>query len=428
MILTGISINQTALDWNGNLERILESLTYLKNNVNNNEPNIVLYPELVLSGYGCEDGFLLSSSKYKSWQSLQKILEFSKKIKNSLIALGTPFYYKGRIFNTMAIIYNGSLLAIIPKSYLAGEGIHYEQRWFTAYKKKWKKIKYIAENKEYEFYFGQGIIEFLNIRILVEICEDSWVNHRPSLYFDDIDIILNPSASHFASGKYKIRKDIAISTSFYHHCYYFSVNLLGNEAGKAIYDGSKLLAKNGNLLYENKRFSFKDILIRTFNLDFKDLKNKRKRIYSYRNDHKKNFNKFNKDILYIPILEKEIKPYFEDKHEKEKIYYSFLIDYSHIQELKPIQSNNQNEFLEFLDVERLGLFDYLRKTNSKGYTISLSGGADSSLCAILVYQMIRKGIIELGLENFIKKINIIRRAFKNIKSKFYRRTNSIFFI
>lgn len=411
MILTGISINQTPLDWDGNTKRIIESLNYyIETEIYKQyDEHILLFPELALSGYGCEDGFLFSDTKKKSFEKLLDIIKFSNKISKALILLGTPFYYRGSIFNCISVIHSGKLLAMIPKSFLAGEGIHYEQRWFTFYDKKFTKIEHKFNNQIYEFLFGKGIVEFNSIRIGIEICEDAWVNKRPALkyYYDqDLDLLLNPAASHFGFGKFKRRKNIAVSSSYNFYCYYFSVNLLGNEAGKAIYDGSFLFSKCGNLLYAEQTFSFFDILIRSFLLDFSDLKNKRDRIYSRRKDRKL---KFEETILKIESKKEIKKPVFDFQSNQNLIQseYSNFIHYQFIESYSEIKDkdSNQNEFKEFLEVERLGLFDYLRKTKSSGYTISLSGGADSSICAILVYQMIRKGIKELGLNSFIKKLN-----------------------
>ncbi|MFN3604492.1 MAG: NAD(+) synthase [Leptonema sp. (in: bacteria)] len=410
MIITGISLNQTPLDWEENKNRILESLEYYSktDNYTTNQSHIVVFPELALSGYGCEDGFLFSDTKEKSFTTLLEIIKFSNQITKALIFLGLPFYYRGSIFNCMAIIHSGTIVGMIPKSFLAGEGLHYEPRWFTSYHKKFSEIAYNFKDKIYKFYFGKGIIEWNGIRIGVEICEDSWVNKRPAnqFYDLDIDLLLNPAASHFGFGKWNLRKNIAISSSLYFHCYYFSVNLLGNESGKAIYDGGFLLSKQGTLLYEEQSFSFCDVLIRSFCLDLSDLKNKRDRIYSRRKDRKLNLNKF---ILQVESKKEIKKPIFSVETPNSPMQeYKNIIDYISIMSLPDFEENDSNPkriFIEFLEVERLGLFDYLRKTKSKGYTISLSGGVDSSVSAILVHQMIRKGIQELGLQNFIKKIN-----------------------
>lgn len=410
MILTGISVNQTPLDWEENKNRIIESLTYYSKTkiYENYKHHLILFPELSLSGYGCEDGFLFSDTKKKSFLSLLEIVKFSNKIPKATLFLGLPFYYRGSMFNAMAVIYSGHLLAIIPKTYLAGEGLHYEPRWFTPYQKNFSEIEYNFENQIYKFFFGKGVIEWNSIRIGIEICEDAWVNKRPTLkYYNlDIDILLNPAASHFALEKWNIRRQIAISSSLNFHCYFFSVNLLGNEAGKAIYDGSFLLSKEGNLLFQEQSFSFYDILIRSFRLNFTELRNKRDRVYSRRKERKLHLNEF---ILKIESKKEMKKPIFYLESESQNLaQFKACIHYQHIETLSNLENHQKDntQFIEFLEVERLGLFDYLRKTHSKGYTISLSGGADSSTVAILVYQMIRKGIYELGFNSFLRKINL----------------------
>ncbi len=408
MILTGISVNQIPLDWDGNTQRIIESLKHFgqTETYKSNSEHIIIFPELALSGYGCEDGFLFSNSKKKSWKKLKEIIKFSQHLKKSLILMGFPFYYQGNIYNSTAVIHNGQLKAVIPKSYLAGEGIHYEQRWFTPYKESWKLIQYTDfQNETFEFLFGQGVIKFQQIRLVIEICEDAWINHRPVLlhYSYDIDLILNPAASHAALGKYQIRKNIAKSSSQYYFCYYFSVNLLGNESGKSIYDGGMFLAKNGNILRETVRYSYYDAVIQSFPIYFSELRNQRDRIFSRRYD--KQFDS-NSIILNINLEKTTKKPIFEitSSPENEKLKNIIYFNYNPIEQREEKQLN---DFLEFLDITRLGLFDYLRKTYNKGYTISLSGGADSSLCAILVYEMLYRGVKELGISNFIKKMKYI---------------------
>ncbi len=410
MILTGISINQTPLDWIENKNRILEALDFYSQTktYENHQYHLILFPELSLSGYGCEDGFLFSDTKKQSFLRLLEIVKFSNKIPKALIFLGLPFYYRGSIFNSMAIVYSGNLLAIIPKTYLAGEELHYEPRWFTPYKKNFSEIEYDFENQTYRFLFGKGIIECNSIRIGIEICEDAWVNQRPGLnYYNlDLDILLNPSASHFGFGKWNTRKQIAIFSSLYYHSYFFSVNLLGNEAGKAIYDGGFLFSKNGNLLYEEQSFSFHDILIRSFELEFSELRNHRDKIYSRRKERKLNLDTF---ILKIELKKELKKPLFQIEIQEKKAHeFKNCIQYQHIEPFfyGENDSKENSHLIEFLEVERIGLFDYLRKTHSKGYTISLSGGADSSTVAILVYQMIRKGIYELGIKNFLRKLSL----------------------
>ena len=91
-----------------------------------------------------------------------------------------------------------------------------------------------------------------------EICEDAWVATRPggSMSPHAVDIILNPSASHFAFGKYEVRKRLVLEGSRAFNVAYVYANLQGNEAGRAIYDGGAIIASAGRLLAAGPRLSF----------------------------------------------------------------------------------------------------------------------------------------------------------------------------
>ena len=124
-----------------------------------------------------------------------------------------------------------------------------------------------------------------------------------------------------------------------------SLNHLGNEAGRVIYDGDILIAHKGKLIAKNRRFSF----------------------------HKHN-------LLSIEI---------DDSISN---HTNILEDY-----------NTKNE--EFVHAASLGLFDYLRKSRAGGYALSLSGGADSSITAVLVAEVVRNGVDELGIEQRLSVTN-----------------------
>ena len=127
-------------------------------------------------------------------------------------------------------------------------------------------------------------------------------------------------------------------------------NLLGNESGRIIFDGELFIASSGQILAQNKRFSFQN-----FNLIYHD---------------------------------------FELKNDK-------LISTG-----KPNILQSETKETEFYKAAALGLFDYLRKSKSKCFVLSLSGGADSTVCALLVRKMIDLGIEELGTESFLAKLSL----------------------
>ncbi|WP_375578437.1 nitrilase-related carbon-nitrogen hydrolase [Marivirga tractuosa] len=336
MKIAGATINQIPMDWDGNAHNILEAL----NDAYKQEVKILCFPELSICGYGCEDVFLSDWLWEKALKTLtEKILPNAPKL---TFTAGLPINFEGRLYNCIAFCSEGEIQYIIPKQNLARDGVHYEPRWFTAWDVG-KKDKISLNGKEIPL--GDYVIEFEDYVIGFEICEDAWREDRPAnrLCKRGVNLILNPSASHFAIDKSLSRQDLVVSSSQKYECTYIYANLLGNEAGRMIYDGELMIAKNGELKFRNELLSFKNYQLG---------------IWDTEKDHSK------------------------------------IAD--------PFESNPNQEFRRAVS---LALFDYLRKSYSNGFVLSLSGGADSSTSAILVAEMIRLGIEELDLEQFLNKIH-----------------------
>src|SRR5690606_16423228 len=119
---------------------------------------------------------------------------------------------------------------------------------------------------------GDLVYEWKGIRFGFEICEDAWRQVRPgeSLRQRGVDLIINPSASHFALGKSPLREALVTDSSRDFNCAYVYVNVLGNEAGKIIYDGDLIFAHKGRLLKIHRRLSFKPFMLTTCSIDFSD--------------------------------------------------------------------------------------------------------------------------------------------------------------
>ena len=333
--LAGATVNQTPLDWNGNFDRILKAISKAKSE----EVEILCFPELAITGYGAEDLFLSYWFPQRALAQLGKLIPYCTEI---TIAIGLPVRIQEKVYNTVALIENAKLKGFVAKQFMAIDGVHYEFRWFTP----WEANQVIDFEFEGEkIPFGDLTFHHKGIHYGFEICEDAWRGKiRPGYRLSDrkVDLIFNPSASHFAMKKTIERKELMEKSSDLFNCYYCYVNLLGNEAGKMIFDGEILLAKSGQLLARNQLLSFQDFQVFPFTLE-------------------------NKKQEIAPIHPKE---------------------------------------WEFVQASSLGLFDYLRKSKSKGFVLSLSGGADSSTIAVLVAEMVRRGIKELGLKVFVEKLGI----------------------
>ncbi|WP_291788865.1 NAD(+) synthase [Cecembia sp.] len=332
------TVNQTPLDWTGNLSRILACIDEAKKN----GADFLCLPELCITGYGSEDLFLSYWYPQKAIKQLAKIIPHCQDI---TVAVGIPVRVQEKVYNCMAIIENSELKAFVAKQYLAIDGVHYEFRWFTP----WEHGQVIS----FDFFgtqipLGDLVFDKNGIKYGFEICEDAWRGPiRPGYRLKErkVDIIFNPSASHFAMGKTLEREELVKESSTLFDVTYIYVNLLGNETGRMIFDGEIMVARDGEVILKNTLLSFKDYQVK----------------------------------------------FFEYQKENTIVYPVF-------------SSANKNE--EFVQAASLALFDYLRKSRSKGFVLSLSGGADSSTIAILVSEMVKRGLAELGLESFLEKINL----------------------
>jgi len=342
--IAGASLNQTPLDWKGNLENIREAIKMAKSQ----KVDILCLPELCITAYGCEDLFL---SQWLPLKALDQLAQIVSETQGICVAIGLPVPYKGKLYNCACLISDGQLLGFTAKQFLANDGVHYEPRWFTP----WVPEKVVSIDFNGQKYpFGDVTYQVKGINIAFEICEDAWHStERPGIRhckkLDKLDLLLNPSASHFAFDKTFLReKEVVLSGSERFNCTYVYVNLLGNEAGRMIYDGDIMIAQNGKMLNKNHRLSFANVNLISTSVNF--------------NEPAKSH-----PVRYFDITKKEE---------------------------------------EFAAASALGIFDYMRKSRSKGFVLSLSGGADSSSIAILVAEMVRRGVDELGTDLFLKKLNL----------------------
>ncbi|MCS7074119.1 MAG: NAD(+) synthase [Bacteroidia bacterium] len=217
-----------------------------------------------------------------------------------------------------------------------------------------------------------------------EICEDAWNGVRPAQkhYLKNVDIILNPSASHFAFGKSKVREKLVTEASRSFCCAYVYTNLLGNEAGRIIYDGEILIAQNGILISRNKRFSYQEFNITSGVIDLLPLSISKKKSFNFLPEISFHLIQGQGELLRHKIPA-------ERANLPEQIY--------------PFESKEE----EFYLAETLALFDYCRKSFSKGFVLSLSGGADSSACAVLIAHCFKRCIAEIGYDSFRQKLSYL---------------------
>ncbi len=372
-------LNQTPLDWAGNQARILAAIEQTRSRM----ATILCLPELCITGYGCEDAFHSMNTVRRAWQSLQAVMPATRGL---IVSLGLPVMHQNGLFNCACLIVDGKIVGFVAKRFLAGDGIHYEPRWF----KPWPAdvVDELCVDGD-SFPIGDLCFDCGGVRIGFEICEDAWVANRPgaALALKAADIILNPSASHFAFGKLEVRKRFVLEGSRAFSTSYVYANLLGNEAGRAIYDGGALIATGGTLVAAGPRFSFEEVQITTAVVDVEATRISQARTASFRPQLGDNDALMVRTPFDFPAT--TVEP----------------VDLQHAE----WETSQHLKAEEFTRAEALALFDYLRKSRSQGFVVSLSGGADSAACACLVHLMCALGLRELGAEKFASRLSHLRK-------------------
>ena len=354
-----IGLNQTPLDWKGNLARIRAALGEARKR----RAQIICYPELAVTGYGCEDRFLYVDTGERA---LRLVFEFAKEVGDRVVILGLPFWFKGELFNGAAVLFRGRIRGITLKSHLAREGIHYEPRWFHSWP---------AGRRDSFSYQGTdipvGTLTYgaAGLAFGLEICEDAWVSdeRRPCALLRGIQWVFNASASHFSMGKADIRERILCHSTLKFGIGYAYTNLVGCESGRAIYDGELLVAEAGQIVNRSDRLYLDDFRLLTHDINFLPAAG----------------------VMDVTLelaesgTETEPEPHRHHRH---------------------LPQAEQ----EFAMAASLALFDYLRKSYSHGFTLSLSGGVDSSAVAVLVWIMVQRLMREPELHSLRSKLAHIK--------------------
>lgn len=372
-------LNQTPRDWKGNMDNICSAIIQAaEQNV-----TILCLPEASITGYGLEDDLFCADVSLRALDKLKHLIEIlPTSCYNMVVCVGLPIRFNNTLYNAVATIVNGKVKGFTCKQHLAGDGIHYEPRHY----KPWPAgvvqiidIPNIGMLPIGDIHFNVG-----GVKIGYEICEDAWVANRPGtvLASKGVDIYLNPSASHFSFGKLNIRKNFVVDGSRAFNATYIYSNLLGNEAGRAIYDGGALIASGGTLLAVGKRFSYQNVLLTTAVVDIDNTKTSQVRTASFQ----PNLEDYNKGCVEVEF--------------KYPIINEIITTFPTIE---PWETSINIKHQECVRALGLSLMDYMRKSRTEGFVISLSGGADSSMVSYLCAAGIRLGVAELGEEKFIKK-------------------------
>jgi NAD+ synthase (glutamine-hydrolysing) len=370
-------LNQTPLDWDRNKQHILEAIETARAQ----DVSILCLPEMCIPGYGCEDAF---HSPGLQATALAVLTEVAPATAGMIVCIGLPLYFDKALYNAAALVVDGAIVGFVAKKFLAGDGIHYEPRWFKAWPTGHQGEVDVAgtDVPVGDLYFDCG-----GVKIGFEICEDAWVANRPGseLALRGVDVILNPSASHFAFDKFAVRQRFCIEGSRAFGVTYVYSNLLGNESGRVVFDGGAIIATEGKLAGLGPRFSYRDVVVTTAVVDIEANRLDQARRGSHRPQHA------DRDAVCI-----EVDFSYPDREPE-----------AANADVATWESSESLKEEEFSRVIALALFDYMRKSYSRGFVVSLSGGADSSATVCLVSLAMQFAVNELGFDAVAERLSYI---------------------
>lgn len=218
---------------------------------------LLVFPELSLTAYTCGDLFHQQLLLREALSQLNLLAESTKSL-DIVILVGLPVLLDNQQFNCAAVLQNGQILGVVPKTYIPGYKEFYEERWFTSGSN--------AVSRTIELFgktvpFGTDLLfeaeGQYNVCFGVEICEDLWTPIPPSAYqaIAGATILFNLSASNEIIGKYEYRRELVSQQSGKCIAGYVYVSSGVHESTTdVVYGGHALIAENGGLLCESERF------------------------------------------------------------------------------------------------------------------------------------------------------------------------------
>ncbi|MGC6176692.1 NAD(+) synthase [Lacrimispora sp. 38-1] len=323
---------------------------------------IMVFPELCLTAYTCGDLFgqdaLLAGAKEEL-----KVIAKETEGSDILVFVGLPWERDGKLYNTAAAVHSGRVIGLIPKTNLPNYSEFYEMRYFEPGNTKTVMITW----EGYEIPMGTDLLfackEIPGLVIGTEICEDAWVPNPPSIRHAvaGATVIVNCSASDETTGKDLYRRSLITGHSATLVCGYIYANAgEGESTQDLVFGGQNLIAENGLLLAESKRFGNETVY---GDMDLERLIHDRRRMTTFPAPDREHY-------LVVPFSMKQ-----------EELDLKRRIDPRPFVPDGAAERNRRCE--EILSIQAMGLKKRLAHTGCKDAVIGISGGLDSTL-ALLV--------------------------------------------
>ena len=357
------AVNQTTV---ANPAKNAEEIISLIQDAHSKEVSVVVFPELTLTGYTASDLFLNQTLLASQNESLDYILNNIENT-NTIAIVGVAVLEADRLYNCAAVLQNGKILGIIPKSYLPNKKEFYEKRQFITGRDITRTTTYLLGE---EVPFGVDLLftDSQDMTFGVEICEDLWAVTPPSNHManNGANLLFNLSASNELIGKAEYREELVRTQSG--RCmaaYVYASSGVGESTTDTVFGGHAIISEYGSTLAQNERFSLENSLI-TADVDLERLSWLRVNESSYADGRRKKTRVIKVGTLpQMSTLERDINPmpfvpsrYAEKKHRCDEIVH----------------------------IQAHGLIKRMSHAGIKKAVIGISGGLDSTLALLSTHK------------------------------------------
>lgn len=349
---------------------------------------IIVFPELSVTGYSCQDLFREQLLIDKAEEGLMQLLDFTRKL-DIICIVGLPIQVGALLYNCAAVIQGGSLLGIIPKTYLPNYNEFYEKRWFASSQDLTPCEIYVAGSPITVSPESTVFSTCDGAHFGIEICEDVWAPVPPSnhLSLAGADIIFNLSASNELIGKHQYLRSLLCQQSARTMSGYVYASCgFGESSQDVVYGGNAIIFENGHLLAEGNRFSFQP-QIKIMQIDIDRLRTERRCNSTFINAQRGATARFVDCKLAQPKpfeLVRSINPH------------PFI----------PQDEKMHESCEEILNIQVAGLAKRLYHIGCEKAVIGISGGLDSTLALLVTVKAFdklgldRHGIIGITMPGF----------------------------
>lgn len=359
---------------------------------------VIVFPELSLTGYTCQDLFRQQLLLDRVEQGVMRLMDFTRKL-DIIAIVGAPVPVGNLLLNCAVVIQKGHVLGMVPKFYLPNYSEFYEKRWFAS----------AQDLRDMELRYAGNVMNMTadvqlfrtadGVLFGIEICEDVWAPAPPSnkLALAGADIVFNLSASDELIGKHDYLKSLLSQQSARTMTgYVYSSCGFGESTQDVVYGGNAMIYENGKLLAEAARFSLEPQIMMT-QIDVEKLRSERRGNSTYVNAQRNvKFSLLDKQfgIRIIDAFPKEMEREFN--LERTISPHPFI----------PAMEDMEVSCEEIFNIQVMGLVKRLVHTHAETAVIGISGGLDSTLALLVCVKAFdklkrsRKGIVGVTMPGF----------------------------